>query len=181
MYQGKFYRLLHPRPTLVVVSRCPGGRLNLMPASWNTPVSEDPPTVAVAVERSSYTHECLKHHRRATLNVLPLEAADLIYKLGTVSGRDVDKAAQFGVAFEKSEKVDVPRVAGAIAGYEAEVYMEVEVGEVTLFIFKVLHSWAAPGVADQWGYDFKRVNIPLHGAGRAFYGVDPRPRFVKKT
>ncbi|ABL88998.1 conserved hypothetical protein [Pyrobaculum islandicum DSM 4184] len=180
MYEGKFYRVLHPRPTLVIVSKCPNGRLNLMPASWNTPVSEEPPTVAVAVEKSSYTYECLKHHRYATLNVLPIEAADLIYKLGSVSGRNVDKATEFGVKFENSEKIDVPRVAGAIAGYETEVYKEVEVGEVALYIFHVLYTWVAPGVADQWGFDFRRVNIPLHGAGRAFYRVDPRPVFAKR-
>ncbi|AFA40581.1 Conserved protein/domain typically associated with flavoprotein oxygenase, DIM6/NTAB family [Pyrobaculum oguniense TE7] len=180
MYEGKFYRLLHPRPTVIIVSRCPDGRLNLMPASWNTPVSEEPPTVAVAVDKETYTYQCLKSHRYATLNVPPIEAADLIYKLGSVSGREVDKAAHFGVRLEPSEKVDVPRVAGALAAYEVEVYKEVEVGEVALFVFKVLGIWVAPGVADQWGFDFKKVNIPLHGAGRAFYRVDPRPVFAKK-
>jgi flavin reductase (DIM6/NTAB) family NADH-FMN oxidoreductase RutF len=180
MYQGKFYRLLHPRPTVVVVTRCPNGGLNLMPASWNTPVSEDPPTVAVAVDRGSYTHECLQHHRYATLNVPPIDAADLVYRLGSVSGREVDKVAQFGVRLAPSQKVDVPRMADALAAYEVEVYKEVEVGEVTLYIFRVLDTWVASGVADQWGFDFKKVNIPLHGAGRAFYKVDPRPVFAKK-
>ena len=180
MYQGKFYRLLHPRPTVVIVTRCPNGSLNLMPASWNTPISEDPPTVAVAVDRGSYTHECLQHHRYATLNVPPIDAADLVYRLGGVSGREVDKVAQFGVRLAPSQKVDVPRMADALAAYEVEVYEEVEVGEVTLYIFRVLDTWVASGVADQWGFDFKKVNILLHGAGRAFYKVDPRPVFAKK-
>jgi len=102
----------------------------------------------------------------------------LIYRLGSVSGREVDKSA--AVKLEPSQYVDVPRVAGALAVYEAEVYKEVEVGEVVLYIFRVVATWAAAGVADQWGFDFKKVNIPLHGAGRAFYRVDPRPVFAKK-
>ena len=104
----------------------------------------------------------------------------MIYKLGTTSGREVDKATQFGVKLEPSSKIDVPRMSGALAAYVAEVYKEVEVGEVVLYIFRVLDVWTAPGVADQWGFDFKKVNIPLHGAGRAFYRVDPRPVFAKK-
>jgi Conserved protein/domain typically associated with flavoprotein oxygenases, DIM6/NTAB family len=177
-YEGKFYRLLHPRPTVVIVSKCPGGRLNLMPASWNTPVSEEPPTVAVAVDKSTYTHECLQHHKYATLNVPSIDAVDLVYKLGTVSGRQTDKAAW--VKLVPSQKIDVPRMADALAAYEAEAYKEVEVGEVVLYIFRILAAWVAPGVADQWGFDFKKVNIPLHGAGRTFYKVDPRPVFAKR-
>lgn len=173
-------RLLHPRPVVVIATKCPGGRVNLMPASWNTPVSEEPPTVAVAIDRESYTHQCLQHHKRATINILPVEAVDLIYRLGTVSGRDVDKVSRFGVRLEPSQTVDVPRISGALAAYEVEVFKEVEVGEVTLYIFRVLSAWVAPGVADQWGFDFRKVSVPLHGAGRAFYRVEPRPIFAKK-
>jgi len=136
--------------------------------------------VAVAVDKDTYTHECLQHHRRATLNIPSIDAVDLIYRLGSVSGREVDKAAHFGVRLAPSQRVDVPRMADALAAYEVEVYKEVEVGEVILYIFRVLETWAAPGVADQWGFDFKKTNIPLHGAGRAFYKVDPRPVFAKK-
>lgn len=180
-YQGKFYRLLHPRPTVVIAAKCPNGKINLMPASWNTPVSEEPPTVAVAVDKSAYTHTCLQYSGKATLNIPPIEMADLIYKLGSVSGAEVDKVAKFGISLEPSETIDVPRLAGSLGGYEAEVYKVVEVGEVALYIFKVLNVWiAAEGVADQWGFNFGKVNIPLHGAGRAFYRVDPRPVYAKK-
>ncbi|MFN3805358.1 MAG: flavin reductase family protein, partial [Pyrobaculum sp.] len=104
----KFYRLLHPRPTVVIIAKCPDGRINLMPASWNTPVSEEPPTIAVAIDKSTYTHRCLQWHKAATINIFSIDAADLIYKLGTASGREVDKAAAFGVGLQPSEKVDVP-------------------------------------------------------------------------
>ncbi len=176
----KFYRALHPRPTVVIVTKCPGGRVNLMPASWNTPVSEEPPTIAVAIDRDSYTYQCLKHFSQATVNVPPIEAVDLVYKLGSVSGREVDKASTFGVRLQPSERVEVPQLADALAVYEVEVFREVEVGEVSLFIFRVLTLKLAPGVADQWGFDFRKVNIPLHGAGRAFYRVDPKAIWAKK-
>lgn len=176
----KFYRLLHPRPTVVVITRCPGGRINLMPASWNTPVSEEPPTIAIAVAKETYTHHCLQHYRQATVNVPPVESIDLVYKLGTTSGRDVDKAATFGVKLQPSERVDVPHMADALAVYEVEIFREVEVGEVTLFIFHVLNVKTAPNVASQWGFDLEKVNILLHGAGRAFYRVDPKTLWAKK-
>ncbi|MEM1925669.1 MAG: flavin reductase family protein [Pyrobaculum sp.] len=172
-YRDKFYRLLHPRLVVVLATKCPNNRLNLMPASWNTPVSEDPPTVAVAIDRESYTHSCLQYHKYATINILSIDAVDLIYNLGSVSGAEVDKVSKYSVELAPSEKVDVPRVSSAIAGYEVEVYREVEVGEVVLYIFKVLNSWADRDLVGLYGYDLRKTNLPLHGAGRRFYKIDP--------
>ena len=179
-YRGVFYRPLHPRPTIVVVSRCPDGKVNLMPASWNTPVSEEPPTIAVAVDRSTYTWTCLEHFPEATINVPSINDVDLVYRLGSVSGREVDKAAELGVELVPSGMVSVPHMARAIAVYEARVYSKVNVGEVTLYVFEVLRTLARGDLVDEWGIDLSKANIPLHGAGRVFHRVDPRKIYASR-
>jgi flavin reductase (DIM6/NTAB) family NADH-FMN oxidoreductase RutF len=179
-YKGVFYRLLHPRPTVLVITNCPNGRVNAMPASWNSPISEEPPTIGIAVYREAYTYQCLNYHPEATINVPGIEHIDLVYKLGSVSGKDVDKVREFKLELVPSDVVKVPTWKDAIAVYEARVLNRLDVGETTLFVFEVLKVKVRPGIADEWGFDFSKVNIPLHGAGRVFHRVDPRKLFAKK-
>lgn len=180
-YKGVFYRPLHPRPTVVIIAQCPGGRLNAMPASWNTPVSEEPPTIAVAVDRSAYTFQCLEHSGEATINVVPIELADLVYALGSVSGRDVDKVSAFGLKLIPSDVVKAPGLDGAIAIYEARVMAKLDVGEVRLYVFEALKVKVREGLVDEWGPVLEKTNLLLHGAGRAFYKVDPRRVWARRT
>ncbi|MEZ0248466.1 MAG: flavin reductase family protein [Thermoproteus sp.] len=179
-YHGVFYRPLHPRPTVIVVSRCPDGKINAMPASWNTPVSEEPPTIAVAVDRSTYTHQCLEHSGEATINVAPIEMADLAYAMGSVSGRDVDKAKAFGLKFLDSDLIGAPGLEGSIAIYETKVKAKLDVGEVRLYVFEVLRVKVREGLVDEWGPVLDKTNLLLHGAGRAFYRVDPKKIWARK-
>lgn len=165
----RFYRMLHPSLTVVITSRCPNGRVNLMPASWNMPVSEEPPSIAVAIDREAYTYECLRHHGEATINIPHHGLADVVYALGSVSGRDVDKVERLGIRLEPSETVDVPRWSDAIGVYEVEVWRRVDVGEVSLHIFRVKAAYAKEGLLSRWGWDLSKTNVLLHGAGRTFY------------
>ena len=166
-----FYHTLHPRPTIVVITVCPNGRVNAMPASWNTPVSEEPPTVAVAIDRESYTHECLEYHGEATINVPPSDLVDLVYALGTVSGRSIDKIEKYKLKLEPSSRVKPPRWSDAIAVLETRVKERVDVGEVRLYVFEVMGAHVKEGLYTRWGWDFRKTNILLHGAGRSFYLV----------
>jgi len=172
----RFYYTLHPKITVVLSTICPNGRVNLMPASWNTPVSEEPPTVAVAVDKESYTHECLSHRPEAVINVPSAEYADLVYSLGSVSGRDVDKVSKFGIRLVESKTVNPPGWADALALLEGRVYKSIDVGEVRLYVFEVLRVAVRRGVYTKWGYDFKETSVLLHGAGRSFYTVG---RFIR--
>ncbi len=179
-YKGKFYRPLHPRPTVVLGVVCRDGRVNLMPASWNTPVSEEPPTLAIAVDRTTYTYECLEYHGEATINVPSDAQLQLVYDIGSVSGRSVDKVKKFSVELVPSIKIKPPGLQGSIAILEGRVYAKYDVGEVRLYIFEVLLTRILEGLVDEWGILFDKTNILLHGAGRVFHRVNPIKLFAKK-
>ncbi|MEN2999552.1 MAG: flavin reductase family protein [Acidilobaceae archaeon] len=167
----KFYYVLHPSPTVVLFTVCPNERVNAMPASWNMPVSEEPPTVAVAVDRESFTFQCLEHRREATINVPHSGQASLVYALGSVSGREVDKVAKFGLRLEESRYVKPPRWADAIASMEGRLHAMMDVGEVRLYVFEILATYVRRDLYTRWGWDTSKVSPLLHGAGRTFYEV----------
>ncbi len=169
--EESFYYVLHPSPTVVIISKCPDGKINAMPASWNMPVSEEPPTVAVAIDRESYTYKCLEANPSATVNIPDVTKSTTTYLLGTVSGRTTDKVREFNLRLEPSEIVDVPRWTDAIAVIEGEVWKKLDVGEVRLYIFRVLGTYVKEGVFGRYGWDLTKVSPLLHGVGRVFYAV----------
>jgi len=97
--------------------------------------------------------------------------ADVVYWLGSVSGKDVDKVSRFGLRLEPSERVSVPRWSDAVASLEARVSSKMDVGESRVYAFEVLAVYVKEGLYTRWGYDFSKVNLLLHGAGRTFYLV----------
>lgn len=180
-FTGKFYYLLHPRPTVVLGTLCPNGRVNFMPASWNTPVSEEPPTVAVAVDSEAYTRECLDYCGEASISVLALEDVQLVFDLGSVSGRTTDKVSLFKLELVDSLTIKPPGISRSLVVLESKVRSKYPIGESVLYLLEVTKARARKGAVDRFGYLFPRgVNIPLHGSGRYFYGVGSLKQAAKK-
>ncbi len=46
---GESYKLLHPKPVVLVCARGKEGRVNVMDCSWVTPMSDDPPLIAISL------------------------------------------------------------------------------------------------------------------------------------
>ncbi len=165
---SNFYKLLHPRPTVVIISKCPEGKLNAMAASWVTPVSEEPPTVAFAIDREAFTVECLSYCSELTINIPDSSQVDIVYALGTVSGREVDKIKKFKLRLGQSETTEVPYWSDALGVMECKILKEVDVGEVTLYIAEVRKVRVKEGSFTRWGWDLGRFKPLYHVIGRAF-------------
>ncbi|MCC6030489.1 MAG: flavin reductase family protein [Desulfurococcales archaeon] len=179
-YRHVFYRPLHPRPTIVIGSLCPGEKINFMPASWNMPVSEEPPTIAVSVYRETFTYKCLEYHPEATINVATIDQYQLIYDIGSVSGEDVDKISKYNIKTVPSKLIKPPGLEGSLAIYETKIINKLDIGETRIYVFEVLLVKVLEGFVDEYGPLLDKTNILLHGVGRVFYKVDPKKIFAKK-
>ncbi len=174
-----FYRVLHPRPAYLIVS----GRdddVNIMAASWVMPISEEPWTVGLALDRETYTYKLVKKYGEFTVNVVTDKEADLVYYVGTVSKHEVDKIRERNIPLSPSKNVKTPYYRDAIGYAECRVMKMIPIGEVDLVVGEVLGIYAKEEFFTRYGWDLKNVNILMQNIGRAFVTNSNKIIFVKK-
>ncbi|OYT61756.1 MAG: flavin reductase [Thermofilum sp. ex4484_15] len=166
---GRFYLTLHPRPAYVIGSGSYGSKANFMAASWVTPVAEEPPRLAVAIDKESLTWELIRGYKEFTVNVLDGTYLSKIYYVGSRSGREVDKVSGLGLKVSRGEKVSSPIISEALAILECKLFNYLECGDTVLIVGDVVRCVAKEEVFEERrGWDLGRVRIPLHIWGRAF-------------
>ena len=168
----RWYYILHPRPAYILVAEH-GGRVNFMAASWVMPLSEDPPRIVAAIDKSSFTMELILSSKAFTVNVLTIEHVDFIYGAGTTSGRNIDKLALLGAEVSRDTVTGGPRLSKPkpVGGIEARVhrvYSDVA-DDVNLVVADVVAAYADPTLFNErYGWDLRKARIAIHAAGRAF-------------
>ncbi len=162
------YRVLHPRPAYLIVTRKHGGGYNVMAASWVMPVSEEPPIIAIAIDKSSYTHELIEETGEFTVNVVGEEHADIVYRAGTISGRETDKWAQLGLKPAGPKEISTPGIDGSYGFLECCVVERVDAGECSLFIAEIKAIHVRGDLYTKYGWDLRKARILMHASGRAF-------------
>ena len=164
----KHYLLLHPRPVYVIGSGIYGKEANLMTASWVTPVAEEPPLVAVSVEKETKTHELIEKYGEFTINILEQEYLDEIWFFGTKSGNEVDKIKLTKLNIKKGSKVKAPIINEAIGTIEAKVTNKVDAGECSL-LGEIVHAKAkSEKYNEKYGWNLRKTRLLYHASGKAF-------------
>ncbi|OYT38618.1 MAG: flavin reductase [Desulfurococcales archaeon ex4484_58] len=161
------YHVLHPRPVYLIVSR-KGDRLNVMSASWVTPVSDDPPLVAVSIWRKSLTYEYIMESKEFTINVVNDSMVNIVYRAGTVSGREIDKFRELGLEVIPSKKIKTPGVKDVLGFLECVLEKSVMVGESDLLIARVVATHVDQNYYERYGWNLRKTSILLHAGGKAF-------------
>ena len=120
-------------------------------------ISLDPPTVMVAVQRTSSTHDCLFRATHLAINILSTDQLDVV---GVFATKADDKFA--GLDWEPGP-FGSPLIARSSAQMEVEIRERLQASTHTLFVCRVLHAT----VSDR--------HPMVYSAGRFFDGAALTP------
>jgi len=159
-------RLVNHGPTVLVTTEH-AGRRNVMAAAWSMPVEFTPPRITVVVDKKTFTSELLQASGRFAL-CLPVPAlADLTYRVGSQSGRDLpagqDKFARYGIGCFAGPVLGLPLVQGCCAWLELKRIPEPHSEQAYDTVFgEVVAALADERIFAQGRWSFNDGNAELH-------------------
>jgi flavin reductase (DIM6/NTAB) family NADH-FMN oxidoreductase RutF len=140
-------RLINHGPT-VLVSCGSGARANIITLAWITPVSMDPPMLAISVAPARHSHGLIAGTREFAVNVPAPSMLDAVWYCGTRSGRDGDKFAGAGLTRAPAGAVDTMLIDECFAHVECRVARSVTTGDHTLFVGEAVGASVQPSAYD---------------------------------
>jgi flavin reductase (DIM6/NTAB) family NADH-FMN oxidoreductase RutF len=145
--------------------------MNLMTASWLSPVSYRPVLISLSVNQANLTHELIKKSGEFAINVPHPELLRQVRYCGSVSGRDQNKLTITGLHEEGPHYVRPVLIRECIAHLECAVVEAYSPGDHTIFVAEILHAQAEEEAFDET-YLLKERDIrPLHHLGGDRYSV----------
>ncbi len=132
-------RLIQTHPTSVITTVNDEGVCNAASFSWLSPVSFDPPMVAIMVSPERYTYGNITSNEEFTLNVLTKHFIDDVMYVGKESFRDSpNKLEDTDLRLEESNKVEPPRIQEAVVWMECVVDGIHEAGDHFIVVGEVV-------------------------------------------
>ena len=117
-----------PTPNLLVSCRGKDGKNNALAVGFACNVSVNPPMVMVGIVPEHYSDQLIKESGEFVINIPTKGFEQEYYYLGTKSGRDEDKFAALGLAWEEGTKVAAPLLSACPVSVECKVVKLVETG-----------------------------------------------------
>lgn len=165
--------LVYPTPVFIVGTYDNEGKPNVMNAAWGGICCSQPPCVAVALRKATYTYGNIMAKKAFTVSIPSEEYAQQADFFGMVSGSKEDKFARSGLTPVKSDLVDAPYVKEFPLNLECKVIQTIEIGLHTQFIGEVLDVKVDESVLGEGGAaDIEKVKPMLYAPDtRQYYGV----------
>jgi len=168
------YKILHPRPVVLICAKSKDGRANIMSCSWITPVSDEPPFIAVSLWKEGYTHKLIDETEEFTVNIPSSKMLEQVWLAGTKSGSKTDKIKLLKLNLVASKTVDAPGIEECLGTLECKVETRVEVGEQIIYIAEVKRA-VVDGTYFKKGIWTEEAKLLLHCARKIF----STPKLIK--
>jgi flavin reductase (DIM6/NTAB) family NADH-FMN oxidoreductase RutF len=162
------YRLIAPRPTIIVTTKSKEGNINAAPFSFVMPVSIKPPLLAFA---SVPTHHTFKNIEETGEFVVNIPNEDILAKLwitGEKFPEDVNEIERAGLTQTDSYNVLAPKIEECIAHMECKVHWIKDSGDHKLIVGEIINADVAKDVLKDGLLDVEKIKPVLHLGGVNF-------------
>ena len=140
---SKVRRYLEPGPVMLVSSRL-GDETDIMTMGWHTMMEFTPSLVGCVISEGNHSFELIRKSGECVINVPTTALIDIVVKIGSTSGAEIDKFQAFGLTAGKGSKVKAPLIAECHANFECRVHDDALVDRYNFFIFEVVKAHVAP-------------------------------------
>lgn len=153
-------KMSSPNPFGLISVKKENGDTNLMAVSWWTYTSNHPASIAVCLNNKGYSGSRIREERLFALSLVVEEMKNKALLCGACSGRDVDKAKEFGVSLAGDGDFSVEYVADSSVVFLCELTTCVAVGDHTMYFAEVRKVLANPGTQSLHAMDgYKRLAV----------------------
>ena len=130
----------YPEQVVIAIARDKNGKANPITLGWTMLVSGKPPMMAIAVAKTHYSIETIRHSKCFCLAFPSSDMADAALFFGSKSGRDIDKFAEFDCKYEPAKAIDSVLLTDAVANFECTLESETIAGDHIIFVGRIVAS-----------------------------------------
>jgi len=162
--------IIYPTPVLIVGTYDCEGKPNVMTVAWGGICCSDPPCIAIALRKATYTYGNICRQKAFTVSIPSEKHARCADYFGIASGKKADKLDVSGLTPVKSGLVNAPYIEEFPLALECKLIHQVEIGLHTQFIGEILDIKADEGVLDEKGMpDIEKVRPFSYDPGAYAY------------
>jgi len=141
-FERSFY-LLHPYNSSLITSKGKNEKINIMTVAWITPVSVDPPLLAMSIRPERYSYKLIMERREFVVNIPTIEQVQEVLFCGRRSGSDLDKFQKTSLTHQDAKKVSVPIIKECVAHIECKVLKTITLGSHVLIVGQIVEAYAS--------------------------------------
>lgn len=162
------YRILAPRPTVIVTTINKKGDVNAAPFSFTMPVSMNPPLISFASVPSHHTYKNIMETNEFVINIPGADILENMWITGEKFPEEVNEIEKANLTQEDSLKVSPPKIGECMAAIECRVHWIKKAGDHDIIIGEVLHLGIKEDILKEGILNVKKVKPVLHLGGVNF-------------
>ncbi|ADP78079.1 flavin reductase domain protein FMN-binding protein [Methanothermus fervidus DSM 2088] len=171
------YKLLAPRPTVIVTTISKDGIVNAAPFSFTMPISMDPPIVAFASVPEHDTTKNIKETKEFVMNLVHEDIIEMMWITAKKFPRDVNELEKANLTEIKSKVVSPPKIKESFGHLECKAIKIEEIGDHCLIVGKVVNATVKKNCIKDELLNVEKIKPVLHVGGKKFV-IGDHVRFI---